>query len=225
MNYQKKILNPVVETRGKKKVRSITGTPDRVQSDSGSKMTNDDDYFFDAVKNAAATRTYQTAVRLRLSDAEREDMQQDLIVDLLERSHRFDASKGSANTFTGMVSEHKAYELMNKLIKDRQRLSFDKNAIAANDAEFNLSTDGDYDYVSPMWTDDRDLFCDSEALHDVRAALACMSQSQLDLFNLIDCHHDLPSAAAASGMATATFYRRIEDLRMHLRMFGIRPAA
>lgn len=225
MNYQQKNINPIVETRSKKKIRGTTGRPGRVQNSGGSKITNDDDYLFDAVKNAAATRTYQTAVRLRLSDAEREDMQQELIVDLLERSHRFDASKGSANTFTGMVSEHKAYELMNKLIKDRQRLSFDKNVTAANDAEFSFLTEGDYDYVTPMWTADRDLFCDSEALHDIRTALACMSQSQLDLFNLIDCHHDLPSAAAASGMATATFYRRIEDLRMHLRMFGIRPAA
>jgi hypothetical protein len=26
-------------------------------------------------------------------------------------------------------------------------------------------------------------------------------------------------------MPTATFYRRVADLQMHLRMFGIRPAA
>jgi len=52
-----------------------------------------------------------------------------------------------------------------------------------------------------------------------------MSDEQRSLFDLLAAHQDVPAAAKASGMSSATFYRRVDDLRMHLRMFGIRPAA
>ena len=52
-----------------------------------------------------------------------------------------------------------------------------------------------------------------------------MSDEQRSLFDLLAAYQDVPSAAKASGMSSATFYRRVADLQMHLRMFGIRPAA
>lgn len=59
----------------------------------------------------------------------------------------------------------------------------------------------------------------------MKVRLPCMNDEQADLFQLLSAHQDLPSAAKSSGMASATFYRRVADLQMHLRMFGIRPAA
>ena len=52
-----------------------------------------------------------------------------------------------------------------------------------------------------------------------------MNDEQVDLFQLLTAHQDLPSAAMASGLSSATFYRRVADLQMHLRMFGIKTAA
>ena len=52
-----------------------------------------------------------------------------------------------------------------------------------------------------------------------------MSEEQASLFRLLALHQELPAAAKASGLPSATFYRRVADLQMHLRMFGIRPAA
>ncbi len=177
--------------------------------------------------NAAATRTYRLAARHGLSSAEREDIEQSILLELLERYPQYDPAKGSMNTFTGIVSEHRAVELLDQLMKQRIRMTVFEPQDAANDPDFygyaGGSTGGEN--VVPLWADDRDLFRDSETLHDIHAALACMSQDQQDLFNLIDRHHDIPSAAKAAGMPTATFYRRVDDLRMHLRMFGIRPAA
>ena len=84
--------------------------------------------------SAAATRTYRLAARFGLSSAEREDLQQDLILDLLEHESQFDPAKASANTFTGMVSHHRAVELLDRLIKDRTRLTFcGEHGEAAND--------------------------------------------------------------------------------------------
>lgn len=188
-------------------------------------MKHANDPFFDAVKNAAATRTYRLAARFGLQAAEREDIQQELILDMLERAHQFDPTKGSAGTFTGILSEHRATELLDKLMKDRRRLSFGSSPTAANDSEFQESGEGDHDNVVPMWADDRDLFADSMALRDLETAVAFMSDDQNALFETLNANDDLPSSCRASGMSSATFYRRIHDLQMHLRMFGFRSAA
>ena len=186
-----------------------------------------DQHYLESAMNAAATRTYRLAARHGLSSAEREDIEQSILLELLERYPQYDPAKGSMNTFTGLVSEHRAVELLDQLMKQRIRMAVFEPRDAANDPDFYASVgDGTTgDNVVPLWADDRDLFRDSETLHDIQAALACMNQDQQDLFNLIDKHHDIPTAAKASGMSSATFYRRVDDLRMHLRMFGIRPAA
>jgi hypothetical protein len=52
-----------------------------------------------------------------------------------------------------------------------------------------------------------------------------MNDEQLDFFDLLDAHLDLSSACKASGVSSATFYRRVNEMQMHLRMFGFRLAA
>ncbi|MCW2311473.1 sigma factor [Rhodoferax antarcticus] len=183
------------------------------------------DPYFNSVKNAAATRTYRLAARFGLPTAEREDIQQELILDMLERAHQFDPAKGSAGTFTGMVSEHRATELLDRLMKDRKRLTFGSGACAANDPDFDEFDESANDNVVPMWTDDRDLFADSMALRDLQKALAYMNDDQVTLFNVLAVTQDTPEACKASGMSTATFYRRVHELQMHLRMFGFRATA
>jgi DNA-directed RNA polymerase specialized sigma24 family protein len=187
------------------------------------KATNDP--FFDAVMNAAATRTYRMATRFGLSAADREDILQELVLDMLERAGQFDPTKGSAGTFTGMVSQHRATELLDSLIKDRQRLCFGYGLQASNDPEFEEVVTYDSDNVVPIWGADLDLFADSDVLHDLETALAYMTDEQAALFQLLEAHQDLPSAAKACGMSSATFYRRVADLQMHLRMFGFKSAA
>ncbi|NDD13353.1 MAG: hypothetical protein EB072_12075 [Betaproteobacteria bacterium] len=76
-----------------------------------------------------------------------------------------------------------------------------------------------------FWGEDMDLLADAEARHALMAALAHMSGDQRYLMDLLANHRDLAAAAKACGVPSATFYRRVADLQMHLRMFGIRPAA
>lgn len=184
-----------------------------------------DEAYLNSALNAAATRTYRMAARFGLPTADREDIQQELMLDMLERADQFDPAKGSAGTFTGVVSEHRATELLDRLIKDRTRLSFGPGVQAANDPEFQDRVDEDGDSITPMWADDRDLFADSMALRDLETALACMNDDQATLFSLLETHQDLATACKAAGVSSATFYRRVHDLQMHLRMFGFRSAA
>ena len=188
-------------------------------------MNLNQDYLKSAF-DAAATKTYRTAVRFALSCADREDLQQELMLDLLEHADQFDPAKGSAGTFTGTVSEHCTADFLNDLKKDRSRLSFCSGDEAANDAdapEFCPFFDKN---VEPLWFVSRDFPSDSAALHDLERAIAYMNDEQLRLFQLLEVHQeDLPAACRDSGLSTATFYRRVSDLQMHLRMFGFRSAA
>lgn len=185
------------------------------------------DYVSSAM-TAAGVRTASLKRAFYLSDSQAEDVLQSIILGLLERQAAFDVAKGCVNTFTGAVSGNIAADIANNLSRERKRIEFQPQfREAENDPHYFEQHGTTYlgENVVPIWGDDRDLFRDGETLHDIYAALACMSQDQQDLFNLIDKHHDISSAAKAAGMATATFYRRVDDLRMHLRMFGIRPAA
>ena len=175
--------------------------------------------------SAAATRTYRLAARFGLSSAEREDLQQDLILDLLEHESQFDPAKASVNTVTGMVSHHRAVELLDRLIKDRTRLTFcGEHGEAANDpclTDPDPSSPG----VIPLWADDHDLFADSDTLHDLQTALTGLNGDQRALFDLLEQHQEVADACLASTLSSATFYRRVAELKMHLRMFGLRAAA
>ena len=108
---------------------------------------------------------------------------------------------------------------------DRAIHGFTMSLPAANDDSMEGHDAPRAEGMSSCWDDDSDLFSDSNAHHDVVTALAYMSDEQRGLFDLLAAHQDVPAAAKASGMSSATFYRRVDDLRMHLRMFGIRPAA
>ena len=191
------------------------------------------DPYFEAAVNAARVRTHQLAARHGLSPAEREDFQQELMLDLLEHRHKFDPAKGSPGTFTGMVSKHRAVELLDGLIKQRMRFADFSSASqlmgAANDPEMGSYNDGSandcIDAINFNRDPDHDFFTDGMAMHDLNAAIAYMNGEQSALLDLLTEHSDIASACAASGLSTASFYRRVHELRMHLRMFGLREVA
>ena len=187
-------------------------------------MPLDSTYFKSAI-NAAAARAYQMATRFGLSHADREDLHQELLLDLLERAEQFDPDKGSAGTFTGMLSKHRASEFLYRLTKDRWRLSFCSGNEPDEDATDPLDALADTDSVVPQWSEITNGFDEIHAARDLDQALSRMDDEQRTLFALLVEHQDLPSACKVCGTSSATFYRRVTDLQMHLRMFGLKAAA
>lgn len=207
------------------------------------------DPFYCAAVGAAKTRAFRAAVTAGLSPSDREDLYQDILLDIYERKDRFDPSRGAPGTFTGLVSSHCTADFLNARKADKQKLVFAEPqhvdtleivaidravhggvtpASAANDEEGGYCDSGCLEESYSNWEGDEDLFSNSSTRHDLLKALAYMSGEQRSLFDLLATHQDLPNAAnaaKAAGMSSATFYRRVDDLRMHLRMFGIRPAA
>ena len=62
-------------------------------------------------------------------------------------------------------------------------------------------------------------------MDDLKAAIAFMNGEQSALLDLLSEHSDIARTCAASGTSPASFYRRVHELRMHLRMFGLRAVA
>jgi DNA-directed RNA polymerase specialized sigma24 family protein len=183
------------------------------------------DPYLQAALTAAATRTGQAAVQFGITNrADREDLSQDLLVDLLSHRDQFDPAKAGVNTFTGLVSRHRTFEVVERMVKARSRM-VDLDQEAANDSVVDETAPSPADPSQGWMADDRDLFADSDALHDLCIAVDHMSDDQTALFKILETHQDLPSACKASGMTSATFYRRVADLQMHLRMFGFKAAA
>ncbi len=180
------------------------------------------DYVTSAM-NAAAVRVASLRKAFRLSAAQAEDVQQTIVLELLERATAFDQKKGKTNTFTGVVSANIAADIANKLSREAWLIQYRPDCQeAANDPEMHPTHEGIFDAPELLEEVDQELISVSNSLHDMQVALAHMSGDQRSLFDLLATHQDVPAAAKASGMSSATFYRRVADLQMHLRMFGIR---
>jgi DNA-directed RNA polymerase specialized sigma24 family protein len=174
-----------------------------------------------AAQNAAATRAYKLAARMGMNREEREDITQELLTDLLAQAPHYDPARAAVSTYTGVVSKNRAIELLDRYVKDKMRLTF-VSTVAANDGaddHYDLLEDGG---VIPFWSVDDDHVGMSIALHDLGKAVQTMCLDQVDLLELLIAHDSMASACRAFGGSTATFYRRVSELKMHLRMFGIK---
>lgn len=185
-------------------------------------MTYDPAYI-DAALAAASFRSQRCAIHFHLSAADQDDLYQTIVLDALERSSRFDAAKGSAATFTGRLAINAANDFLNELKKVRERCC-PLDPCAANDPDFGH--DGDpFDGGASLWGEGSDFLSDIEVLCDLQSAWCLMTDAQQGLLQQLVIHPDPPTACRATGYSTPTFYRRVADLRMHFRLFGLAAAA
>lgn len=172
--------------------------------------------------DAAAARLRR---RLKLRDADLDDLRQDLLVDLIRRLPGFDVRRGTMGAFAGIVLRNQASRISARVARERRAwdgllLSLD---VSAGDGETVVEQLGDDDGLS--------------AWHGQRAADEAATERRIDLARVLGAleARDLTLCAAMAhcpirGLADrgfgsrATLYRRLRNLRCVLAAHGARAA-
>lgn len=146
------------------------------------------------------------AKQRRLSRADREDLEQDILLALLEATPRYDAERGAFATFVTVVARRALIDRARRPAPPSQ-LSLDaeegrtlRETLAAPEMEIELA-----------------LALSGAA--DALPAAACA------LLREILARGDVVAAREARAASSATFYRDLHDLRCWLRALGSHPDA
>ncbi len=173
---------------------------------------------------SAAVKTAKIRSKYKFAQCDLDDINQELLLKMLEQASHFDPARGAQSTFTRMLADNRGYELVDGLIKGRSREYVANESESANANYFDDARADNPDFDS-LWQQDEDLFSQSDALHDLEAAVKLLTEDQQQLFTLICESPSLAVAHKKSNLSSSTFYRHVDDLKMHLRMFGLGIAA
>lgn len=172
--------------------------------------------YLKALEKAAKIKSGQLAKKIGLSPAEQDDIYQELVIKALEAAPKFNAALGCEGAFIGQVLKNRGFELMDKTIKERmQTVSLDSSTGEGDDSECHSVF-----AIADLLDEDTDLFSQFNANHDFLVALVAMTQEQRHLLHLLMEHASMANACAASQMSSSSFYRSVEQLKLHLSMFG-----
>lgn len=160
-----------------------------------------------AALSAAHHQAVRGARRLRLSRPDRDDLQQDILVAMLQRSRCFDPSKSAWSTFVGLVARHVIFD---RMTSERSRRGTVLVPLELDQFQAGSS-------ATLLGNGDPDASLD---LDRVAGELPVAPQ---DLLRLIGVHGDVADAQRACPLSPAGFYRALNDLRFWLQAAGIRP--
>lgn len=157
--------------------------------------------------STAQHRAARGSRRLQLSAPDREDLRQDILVAMLQRSRHFDPERGAWSTFVGFVARH--------VVADHARIQRDQPQPVFLPLEVDAFPNGcsatQQDHIDP---------CLELDLQRVAEELPTAPQS---ILRLLAAEGDVPSAQRASTQSRPTFYRSVADLRCWLHATGLRP--
>jgi hypothetical protein len=137
---------------------------------------------------------------LRAQHADEEDFRQAILLDLICRADRFEDSRGVWPAFVSLVTRHTAARLA------RNQIRFCASSVA-------LTSDHDI-------ADDRYRESAVDLALDLRSALRRLPRRLQNVVNSIVDAGSLAGAQRASAMSSATFYRAVRELRLHLAIAG-----
>lgn len=167
--------------------------------------------------SAAAYHARRVARTMRLSDVDREDVEQDILLVLLERTRFFDPQRGAWSSFADRVGRQAAQAVADEIGAERRVRggSLDQPAGAETDATLG-------ELIEPGQC----LGPDPEQELQLRLALArfiAELPSELALVIQLALREDgeLAEAQRQSGLSGSEFYRRLREVRYRLVCAGI----
>lgn len=169
---------------------------------------------------AARYQTGRLARSLRLSAAQREDAEQEILLILLERRRYFDAARGPWTAFAHRLARQAAQVIADQICLERRRapLSLDQTlADAGGDGEEDATTLADRLRDPGPLPDEQALM--SLAIEHFVSQLP--PELALTVMFVLEADGDLAAAQRASGLSTSEFYRRLREIRYRLVSIGL----
>ena len=176
----------------------------------------------DVMMATAAAHARKLARSLKLSQAEREDAEQDILLILLERWHYFDDARGSNIAFAIRIARQALHAIAGRIIADRE--------IAGLDIDFAQDVDdpsGEVEALTIANTLPEDA-APTEAMILDAFALGRFLEGLPQDYALVaqairDQDGDLAEAQRFSALSTTEFYRRLRELRYRLVCLELAP--
>ena len=172
----------------------------------------------------AAARQLRRRLQLRISD--REDLGQELLVDLLRRLPAFDASRGSLGAFAGLILRNQSSRIAIRHHQKRRAqggtvLSLEVPLAGERDPVGATLTEADG--LAAWYGQDRTALDDCEDRHALEAALSHLPDNDRRLCAAL-VHRSVAALLAEGFGSRSALYRRLANLRHVLIAHGLGPA-
>ena len=164
------------------------------------------------------------ARRYHLQPADRDDAFQEIALDAWRRLGGYQARRGDLEAFLGMVTLHQTRKIDARLRRRRHRAEVSLDAPIGTDepsAQLKLADClTEDDGLPALFGNVVDGHARSELMLDLSRAIARLPS---EMGRLCAClAYDTPGIARrVCGLSNTGMYRRIEELRLHFRSFGL----
>ena len=169
--------------------------------------------------DAAARRLRR---KLSLPICDREDLGQDLLVDLLRRLHAHDTARGSIGAFANIVLRNHSSRIA---IRHHRQRRVQGGTVLSLDAPVSGGTEplgcmlAEADGLAAWHGQDRSATDDADTLHDLARVLGGLPEDARGLCaTLGTCA--VAEVVSRTGISRSALYRRIARLRLDLAMRG-----
>ena len=164
---------------------------------------------------AAAYQARRVARILKLPQVDREDVEQEILLVLLERRRFFDPARGSWTPFAHRIARQAAQSVADALVAARKTVSLDQPLEAASDDEITTVAYTVADDTAPTEADILDALSFLSFVATLPPELRCAADAALA------ADGDLADAQRALGISSSEFYRRLREVRYRLVSIGL----
>lgn len=173
----------------------------------------------DVMMTTAAAQSRRLARSLRLSPAEQEDAEQDILVMLIERWHYFDDSRGSNVAFAIRIGRQAAQVIADRIVSgwERETVSLD----ASLDADDGSSSPSLADTLADETLPSEAALVEAISLKDVLGALP--KDYAVIASSIRETDGDVGEAQRLSQLSSSEFHRRLRELRYRLVTVELAP--
>jgi DNA-directed RNA polymerase specialized sigma24 family protein len=166
---------------------------------------------------AAAYHARKVARTMRLSDVDREDVEQDILLVLLERRRFFDPARGAWSSFADRVARQAAQGVADEIGAARRVRGGSLDQPAGDDGTVTLG-----ELIEANHCPDPNAEADLQLPLALTRFVAELPE-ELALVARVSLVEDgdLAEAQRRSGLSTSEFYRRLREVRYRLVCLGI----